>query len=83
MKQFSKYVGLDVHKEKISVSVADRGDGEVRYLGEILNTTEALGKVVKQLRKNDESLTFCYEAGLHLSSETTFARIFAEIQSFL
>ena len=30
MKEFSKYVGLDVHKETIAVSVADAHGGEVR-----------------------------------------------------
>ena len=63
MKQFSKYVGLDVHKETIAVAVADSDDGEVRYFGEIGNTPEAIQKLVKQLRKGDASLSFCYEAG--------------------
>lgn len=63
MKQFSKYIGLDVHKERIAVSVADSGNGEVRYLGEICNTREAIEKLLKQLRKGDASLSFCYEAG--------------------
>ena len=30
MKQFIKYVGLDVHKETISVAVAHSYGGEVR-----------------------------------------------------
>ena len=38
MKQFSKYVGMDVHKATVAVSVADADGGEVRYLGEIANT---------------------------------------------
>lgn len=63
MKQFSKYVGLDVHKETIAVSVAEANGGEVRYLGDISNTEEALDKLVKQLRKGGADLSFCYEAG--------------------
>ncbi|MFI4941112.1 MAG: IS110 family transposase [Burkholderiales bacterium] len=63
MKQFSKYVGLDVHKETIAVSVAEGNGGEVRYLGEIANTPEAIEKLVRQLRKGGAELSFCYEAG--------------------
>jgi transposase len=58
-----KYVGLDVHKETIAVSVADPDGGEVRYLGEIPNTAESVVKLVKRLRKEGAKLSFCYEAG--------------------
>jgi transposase len=63
MNEFSKYVGLDVHKETIAASVAEANGGEVRYVGEIANTEEALDKLVKQLRKGGANLSFCYEAG--------------------
>jgi len=63
VKQFSKFVGLDVHKATIAVSVADANGGEVRYVGEIANTPEAIEKLVRQLRKGDAHLSFCYEAG--------------------
>ena len=63
MKEVSKYVGMDVHKETIAVSVAEARGGDVRYLGEIANAPEALQKLVKQLRKGDAQLSFCYEAG--------------------
>lgn len=63
MKDCSKYVGLDVHKETIAVSVAEANGGEVRYFGEIANTSEAVEKLVRQLRKNGATLSFCYEAG--------------------
>lgn len=63
MDKFIKYVGMDVHKETIAVSVAPSGGGEVRYLGEIANTPQAIAKLVKQLRKDGADLRFCYEAG--------------------
>ena len=63
MKEFNKHIGLDVHKETIAVSVAEANGGEVRYLGEIANTPEALDKLVKQQRKDGANLFFCYEAG--------------------
>jgi transposase len=63
MNQFTKFVGMDVHKATIAVSVAEAGGGEVRYVGEIANTAEALTKLVRQLRKGDAVPAFCYEAG--------------------
>jgi transposase len=58
-----KFVGLDVHKETIAVSVADPDGGEVRYLGEIPNIPDAVVKLVRRLRKEGAKLSFCYEAG--------------------
>lgn len=63
MNEFIKYVGLDVHKETVAVSVAQGNGGEVRYWGEIANTPEAMDKLIRQLRKSDARLSFCYEAG--------------------
>ncbi len=63
MKEFSKYVGLDVHKETIAVAVADGTSSEVRFVGEIVNTPEAINKLIKQLKVGDAVLKFCYEAG--------------------
>lgn len=63
MKKFSKYVGLDVHKQTIAVAVADGDSGELRFFGEIVNTPEAINKLVAQLGKAGATLSFCYEAG--------------------
>jgi transposase len=63
MLKFSKYVELDVHKQTIAVAVADGNNGELRFFGEIGNTTEAIKKLVTQLGKAGAALSFCYEAG--------------------
>lgn len=63
MNKCNKYIGLDVHKETIAVSVAEANGGEVRYVGEISNTPDAMEKLIRQLRKGGANLSFCYEAG--------------------
>ncbi|MBI9102314.1 MAG: IS110 family transposase, partial [Spirochaetales bacterium] len=63
MEKYSKFVGLDTHKEKISVSIADSEGGLPRYYGEISNRPTAIGKLVKKLSPNGEAVSYCYEAG--------------------
>jgi transposase len=63
MKEHIKYIGLDVHKETIAVSVAEGNSEEVRYVGQIPNTPESIVKLVRQLKKECGRLSFCYEAG--------------------
>lgn len=62
--QKTLYVGLDVHKESISVTIAEEGrDGSVRFLGSISNNPVDITKLVKRLAKDGNRLEFCYEAG--------------------
>ena len=63
MDEFIKYVGLDVHKESIAVAVADSNGGEVRFIGQVVNTPEAMVKLVGVLKKGGGTLSFVYEAG--------------------
>jgi transposase len=62
MKTVRSFVGMDVHKATISISVAEDGrSGSVRFIGVIPNTPEAVHKMAKQLARHGE-LDFCYEA---------------------
>jgi transposase len=57
-------VGLDTSKLKISVAVADEGrNGEVRFVGDIDSSSDALERLVAKLAKKHSELAFCYEAG--------------------
>lgn len=63
MNEFSKYVGLDTHKDTIAVAVAEVGGGKPRYYGEIANTPKAISKLAGKLSPDGEVISFCYEAG--------------------
>ncbi len=63
MQEFSKYVGLDTHKDTIAVAIAEIYGGKPRFYGEISNTPGAITKLVKKLSPSGEALSFCYEAG--------------------
>src|ERR1700687_2981091 len=58
------FVGLDTSKLRNAVAIAGAGrGGEVRFLGEVGNTSAATAKLVRKLAAKYERLTFCYEAG--------------------
>src|SRR5689334_23951072 len=57
-------VGLDTHKARIAVAVAEPGrSGEVRFHGEIANRPEAVRQLVERLGAKHGRLRVCYEAG--------------------
>jgi hypothetical protein len=49
MKKTVHYLGLDVHKESIAVSIAPAGSTEVRRYGIINGTLDAVDKLLKKL----------------------------------
>ncbi len=62
--ELTTFVGLDVHKRATSVAIAESGrGGEVRFLGEIPSSPEALCRLVERLKGRHRQLSFCYEAG--------------------
>lgn len=62
MQKSTRYIGLDVHAETIAVAVAEGGSEEVRALGTVPNTPEAISRLMKKLGPA-ETLRVCYEAG--------------------
>jgi transposase len=63
-KHSEAFVALDTSKLRNAVAIADGGRaGEVRFLGEIENSTAATAKLIRKLEAKYERITFCYEAG--------------------
>ena len=57
--EHTRFVGLDIHKERISIAVAESGrSGAVEYLGEISNDPVAIGKI-RFRPPRGEALPFC------------------------
>jgi hypothetical protein len=47
------YIGLDVHKEKTPVAIADPGaTGEIRHHGEVATTQAALDRLIRRIAKS-------------------------------
>lgn len=63
MREFSNYIGLDVHKEMIAVGIADNDTSEPRFWGMIPHEAEAVRRMVQRLSRSGRRLKFCYEAG--------------------
>lgn len=63
MKGKIRFIGLDVHKDFITVAIADEGRSEAVSFGEIANTSAAISKLAKGLGGEGHDLYFVYEAG--------------------
>lgn len=62
--EFNAYIGLDVHKETIAIAIAETGrTGDIHFHGEIANTPDAVGRMLKKLGGRYGKLHFVYEAG--------------------
>ena len=60
------YLGLDVHKDSITIAIAQPGrTGEIRLYGTLTNDLHALEKALHRIRKAHPAvcLEVCYEAG--------------------
>lgn len=65
LSEYPAYIGLDVHKDSIVISVAEAGRAEPAPRGEISNRPKSVHKLVERLSREygGEVLLFCYEAG--------------------
>ena len=63
MNKTLHYVGLDVHKESIAVTIAPANATEVRRYGLIGGSLDAVDKLVKKLSPPGVELRVVYEAG--------------------
>ncbi len=66
MSSTTLYLGLDVHKDSITIAAAEPGSkGEIRLFGTITNDLHALQKALARIRKAHPSaqLEVAYEAG--------------------
>jgi len=66
MKRITLYIGLDVHKNSITIATAQGGPkGEIRLFGTITNSLRALERTLERIRKAHPGarLEIAYEAG--------------------
>jgi transposase len=65
VKQPTRFIGMDVHKDTIVVAITAAGDsGKAIPYGTYPNSAAALEKLIRRLRQaGNGALKFCYEAG--------------------
>lgn len=62
-KPTTLYVGLDVHKESISVAHTTREQSEPTYVGQVGTRQVDIDKLIRRLQSKASHLSFAYEAG--------------------
>lgn len=62
MKHTTKFIGLDVSKDKIVIAVAEAGREAPIFIGSFPHKIESMKKFMRQLGSPDQ-LVVCYEAG--------------------
>src|SRR5215510_3915792 len=66
MQTITLYLGLDVHKDSITIAIAEPGPkGEIRLFGSITNDVDRLEKALRRILKAHPGahLEVAYEAG--------------------
>mgnify|MGYP001552460782 CR=1 FL=1 len=65
LDRYAAFVGLDVHKDSISVAISLPGRSEPEYYGIIASDKRSVEKMFKKIVKrfSGELVLFCYEAG--------------------
>ncbi len=58
------YVGMDVHKETITLAVFYNGKSEKEQISTIPNEEVPIKRYCKKLQKEAHSIESCYEAGV-------------------
>jgi transposase len=62
MNKITTFIGLDVHKDSISIATLHRDAAEPEFLGVIPNEPNAIRSLIKKLG-NPKTQSYCYEAG--------------------
>ena len=92
MSRVIHFIGLDVHKESVAVSIAPSDATEVRHYGRIGGALEDMDRLIKRLAAAapEAELRFCYEAGptgyplcLHLRQTRFPCAQWSRLRSFL
>ena len=63
MSNVIHFIGLDVHKDSIAVSIAPSDSTEVRFYGTIGGQLKDMDQLIKRLAQPGVELRFCYKAG--------------------